>query len=349
MSVQEQINRLEAAKQDIAAAIEQKGVTVPEASTLDTYGDYISQIQASGGGGKRTCRIVVGTSAAGWTADDCDYLCDGTSDESEINAAIAALPTGGGEIVLLDGTYNLSAGVTIAKDDVTLRGNGMNTILVANLTLPNGASAFVINGIRNTIKDMYIKRQSNNLGKSLINIKGGYNTIQNIYFYATGVTSVIYATATLYNSLIANNVFYSSRIAITFGSEAQNYRNTITGNYFYSSQNCIEISETTEKTIITNNIMESFGTAAVTNFGEHIVVSNNIMTSGTTLMAAIMISGKYYTIEGNNIQLTGGARYSIYVMSGSENVTVVGNTISGPPVIDNGLNSLVDNNLCDQM
>ena len=32
-------------------------------------------------GGKRTCRFTVGTSAAGWTAADCDYLCDGTDDQ----------------------------------------------------------------------------------------------------------------------------------------------------------------------------------------------------------------------------------------------------------------------------
>lgn len=41
-------------------------------------------------GGKRTCRFTVGTSAAGWTAADCDYLCDGTDDQEEIQAAVNA-------------------------------------------------------------------------------------------------------------------------------------------------------------------------------------------------------------------------------------------------------------------
>ena len=44
---------------------------------------------------KRTARFVVGTSTAGWTAADCDYLCDGTADQTEINAAITALPCNG--------------------------------------------------------------------------------------------------------------------------------------------------------------------------------------------------------------------------------------------------------------
>ena len=42
--------------------------------------------------GKKVARFVVGTSTAGWTAADCDYLCDGTADQVEINNAITALP-----------------------------------------------------------------------------------------------------------------------------------------------------------------------------------------------------------------------------------------------------------------
>lgn len=45
--------------------------------------------------GKRTARFSIGTSTNGWTANDCDYLCDGTDDQVEINAAIQALPSGG--------------------------------------------------------------------------------------------------------------------------------------------------------------------------------------------------------------------------------------------------------------
>ena len=54
--------------------------------------------------GKRTCRFVVGTSTAGWTQADCDFLCDGTNDDVELQAAIDALPAGGGEIAILGGT-----------------------------------------------------------------------------------------------------------------------------------------------------------------------------------------------------------------------------------------------------
>ena len=33
--------------------------------------------------GAGPCRVVVASSQSGWTANDCDYLCDGTADEEE--------------------------------------------------------------------------------------------------------------------------------------------------------------------------------------------------------------------------------------------------------------------------
>ena len=92
------------------------------------FGALLGQT-ASGGGGKRVCRFTVGTSTAGWTANDCDYLCDGTDDQVEINAAIQALPSTGGEIVILDGTYNITATIAMNKDNTKLSGNGAATIL----------------------------------------------------------------------------------------------------------------------------------------------------------------------------------------------------------------------------
>ena len=77
----------------------------------------------------RTARFVIGTSTAGWTAADCDYLCDGTADDVEINNAITALPATGGEIVILDGTYNITAKINVTKNNVSIRGNGNSTIL----------------------------------------------------------------------------------------------------------------------------------------------------------------------------------------------------------------------------
>lgn len=79
-------------------------------------------------GGKRVARFIIGTSTAGWTSSDCDYLCDGTNDQVEINAAIQALPSAGGEIIVLDGTYNIKSTIILDKGNVKISGTGKNTV-----------------------------------------------------------------------------------------------------------------------------------------------------------------------------------------------------------------------------
>lgn len=44
MSIQTQVQRLETAKADLAEALEAKGVTVPDGSTLDEYAQLVDQI-----------------------------------------------------------------------------------------------------------------------------------------------------------------------------------------------------------------------------------------------------------------------------------------------------------------
>lgn len=120
--------------------------------------------------GKRTCRFVVGTSVAGWTADDCDYLCDGVDDDVELNQAINdAISFGGGqEIVILRGDYNLSNPLEYLEG-ITLIGemdtpcNFKNT----RLNLANGVN-ITIAGDFVGLRNLYI------LGGSILNSQPGF-------------------------------------------------------------------------------------------------------------------------------------------------------------------------------
>ena len=98
-------------------------------STPTANSDAANKKYVDDNAGKRTCRFVVGTSTAGWTKKDCDYLCDGTDDQVEIQAAINALPSTGGEVVVLDGTYNIASSIAINKHNITITGNGSSTVL----------------------------------------------------------------------------------------------------------------------------------------------------------------------------------------------------------------------------
>lgn len=68
---------------------------------------------SGGGSGKRYASLVIGTSTNGWTTEDCDYLCDGISDNVEFQSAINALPESGGQIKVLSGIYKISTGISI--------------------------------------------------------------------------------------------------------------------------------------------------------------------------------------------------------------------------------------------
>lgn len=55
---------------------------------------------------------------------EADLLCDGTADDVQINAAIQALPAGGGKIELSRGVFYLSDTIRIDRNNVTLQGAG---------------------------------------------------------------------------------------------------------------------------------------------------------------------------------------------------------------------------------
>ena len=78
---------------------------------------------------KKTATLVVGTALSGHTLADCDYLCDGTDDQVEINAAILALPAVGGKVVIREGTYSIAASIIINANNLIIEGMGASTVL----------------------------------------------------------------------------------------------------------------------------------------------------------------------------------------------------------------------------
>jgi len=81
--------------------------------------------------GTRTATLVVAANdSSAKSKAQADYVCDGTADEVEIQAAIDALPDGiGGKVLLLEGLYVVENIVVIDVDNVTLEGTGKGTVL----------------------------------------------------------------------------------------------------------------------------------------------------------------------------------------------------------------------------
>lgn len=74
--------------------------------------------------GRGPTLLVAAAGASALVRKQADYLCDGTADQVEINAALAALPSGGGWVQLSEGAFSLTSGITTSVVGSTLAGQG---------------------------------------------------------------------------------------------------------------------------------------------------------------------------------------------------------------------------------
>jgi hypothetical protein len=84
----------------------------------------------------RSATLVVAASDS-QQRDKADYICDGVDDQEQIQDAINTLPASGGEIFLLEGTFNISpayssfVAIDFSTSFVSIRGSGESTVLSA--------------------------------------------------------------------------------------------------------------------------------------------------------------------------------------------------------------------------
>ena len=73
---------------------------------------------------------------------EADFICDGTADDVEIQAAIDQLPALGGKVVLSEGTFTIATVIDLDSNH-TLEGQGNSTIL----TIPNSSNNDVLHNL----------------------------------------------------------------------------------------------------------------------------------------------------------------------------------------------------------
>ena len=112
--------------------------------------------------------LVAASDAPTMVKNRADYVCDGTADDVQINAAIAASPAAGGIVQLSGGTFAIAATINMTTG-ITLEGVGKATVL----QLAASADVDVINipdaTFDMTIRDLYIdgNRDNNTLGTAI--------------------------------------------------------------------------------------------------------------------------------------------------------------------------------------
>ncbi len=100
---------------------------------------------------KRPASAVVRASAGhpAGAEGEYDYLCDGTADQVEIQAAIDAVgAAGGGTVLLSEGTFTIAAGINL-RDKVQVAGMGAGTILQVLSTTASDFAVLLATAVSN--------------------------------------------------------------------------------------------------------------------------------------------------------------------------------------------------------
>lgn len=306
-----------------------------DAAELNAISDTLENLDAGGGSGggggdgKRYARFVIGTSTNGWTAEDCDYLCDGTDDQVEINTAIEALPNSGGKIQILDGEYHLSDDIsTFARDSqfsVFLQGNGKGTELrfssSSGLRVKAGQSIDVKNlhavkayirtpsNIQITIKDCYLDNPTISFTFSTAILTG------NSFSLSEGGTAAPI-------SMTGGKTIQGDLYGIVFSNNIIKVADSATFPHILSASSCV-----VNGNVLLNNGATPIGIAALSNSS----VTGNILyncTLGFTLGSA-QYSGNY--VYNGNISCVSSPCTGNTVVGGSiyasEGSSVTGNTV----------------------
>lgn len=342
-----------------------------DSAELNDISDTLEKLdagEATGGNGKRYARIVVGTSTSGWTETDCDYLCDGTDDEEEINAAAQSIPSLGGEILLLDGTYNISSYISL-KTYTVLSGTGRastrlvrtgisglgtvramlvlpNECELKNLSISGGRSVFgsgdwssvtdVLAGGGTKISNVSIGSSINDsfylepiIGPTMVVSNCDFGTCETaLHIDCNG--EVIVSDSSFYSS---NGSYLVRAIGIL---QDDNQEKPLYSPLTVKMTNCIDQLGYGEV------LLDGTGYSSITNCNFHAVTIQMTQEEG-----GVKPERGRHVLLGNTFHPTNNSDALITFGAGVNNCIAVGNILSGGSmmgtVVDNGENNIVYN------
>ena len=250
-----------------------------------------------------------------------DYRCTGVNDHLVIQAALDALPATGGEVKLLDGTYNVE--VSLALDSYqTLRGCGRNTILTtttANLDIITAIGGAGTEKVGILIADLCVDGPlTNDIGIYFNYVD--YSKISTVWSLHNGEAGIQLNNSD-FNTVIGNTCQEANRWGIYLYSSNNN---TITGNTCQGNDDDgIWLSYSNNNTV-TGNTCQGNGFDGI-----YLHSSNNNTVTGNTCQGnghdgIYLYSSNNNTVTGNicfeNSQITDNSYDNIYLKSSDYNL-----------------------------
>lgn len=295
---------------------------------------------------RSTSYVVAANDAPQHVRAQADYVCDGTADDVEIQAAITALPTNGGTVHLSQGTFNIATNLLV-KSYTILEGEGDTTVIVQNVAanydpINSGNYPASGNGDYTVLRNFKLDgKRATVTGSGTIVWYGGTHPIfENLHLVDMYGTGILLRTCT--RALIKNNHIDNAKadgIAIYDGSNLC----IISGNIV---ENCdgsygiqvlgIEVAGQAETAscIIANNISRANvnGIGIVAGAVRNLICANycannsasGILTYGLSVggverqVTDALIIGNYSSYNVDGIRIDGVAAYT-------DDAMVVGN------------------------
>ena len=241
----------------------------------------------------RTATVVVAASDASDSSKaGADYVCDGSSDSTFINAIMLTLNQTGGTVYLTEGTYNISGTIGLPSNNVILRGSGNATVLKRMFDDTSGANPVIkVTQDGCTIRDLCIDGNSSEYtyyGNKCISSTNKTN-IQNVKCYNSqdGISgrnlNIINCT---FENISADGIY-------VYGNSV------IVGNY---TEGQIKISG--DDCICVGNIVHILAPRnCITCLGVRAIISSNIITSDNTTInpVGIALQGDFCNVSNNLI------------------------------------------------
>jgi len=273
--------------------------------------------------------------------DGADYVCDGTADEVEIQAAIDAVGNIGGKILLLEGTYNIQSTDIVMDANITLAGCGWQTIINFG---GNDLQLISTNKDNVVIRDISLTNSADAEGVLLIS--GGSDVILSkikVTEGGGGAGKGIHVNPTSYDFLIEGCQVSGFSGSGVEGMDIVCIRPRIIGCFFESCYNTIALSTSTDWMIV-NCEVRDVGYLVLSSLNKG-VFANNYVDNGNHNALDIIGSGSIVT--GNNFIGGGNA---IDFLSSMDNIVFSGNNIpdNGDINISSGARgNIISNNFID--
>jgi len=279
-----------------------------------------------------------------------DYVCDGIDDDETIQEALDDLPAGGGSVILLEGTYELS-NLIYTHDYTQIKGQGYSTVLqtignhrVISIATDDGVIIqdlkIVGSGAGHAANDGIYITASNNVTVHNVRCEDcGGNGIE-----VTGVSDNITLTNNFQISNENHGIYAhgTSRNIIFSGNHSK--ENGGIGIYLYTSTAGSFVNNVVEDNVNHGILLYSSSDNTVCN---NVVMGNDSGDTGTWDGIIVDHDSDNNTIVGNRCGENDNAEIRIDDATCNKNV-VVGNNAVGAThafaIVDNGTGTVLGNN-----